>query len=830
MIQETRHSFLCFFAVGVAAWCFAAPRLAAQGTAGVPQDIQAFFGTHCFDCHANGTAEGNLALDALLADSAADPDPERWWTVLRNLRAGTMPPADHDRPEPDAVEAVASWIKFDIFKIDPDIPDPGRATIRRLNRTEYGNTIRDLMGIPFDATIVFPPDDAGFGFDNVADALTFSPLLMEKYLRAAQTIVARAVPQQTWITPTRVLDGRSFADPERDIRGNRISSRQAARVAATVSIDEPGRYDIHVVVRLHGSFDFDPSRYTVQFLIDGSEKSTQEFGWDENRPVRMAYHEDWQAGDHLLEFVTTPLPLPDGVDDEPGDTFVSFEVDDVTVEGPLGVGRFVHPERYERFFTRDEPPEDLPGRLIYANEILKRFATRAFRGPVEPATLDRLTDIAAAAWQQPDASFESGIAQAMTAVLASPRFLFRLESTEATADAEAHSLVNELSLASRLSYFLWSTMPDEELFGLAESGQLRAQLPGQVSRMLKDDRARDFIRNFAGQWLRTRDVRQTSIDPIVVLGYGDEYQQLLQQFRSRRNRSFRRELTPEEEQVRSRFRELREIADRFDDELKRSMSRETEMCVEHIAREDGSLLDLLDCDYTFLNEPLARHYGISDVEGSDMRRVALPPDSPRGGVLTHASMLLVTSNPTRTSPVKRGLFVLENILGTPAPPPPGNVPDLEDSAGRFGDREPTLRELLAVHRESALCSSCHARMDPLGLALENFNALGMWRDSEHDQAIDSSGQLITGETFQDVRELKRILREDHADDFYRCVTEKLLTFALGRGLDYADAQTVDIIVDRLQRSDGRFSELLNGVIESTPFQRQRNRSEAISSR
>ena len=410
----------------------------------------------------------------------------------------------------------------------------------------------------------------------------------------------------------------------------------------------------------------------------------------------------------------------------------------------------------------------------------------------------------------------------MIGVLASPRFLFRLESSNNDDAAKPFADVDEQALASRLSYFLWSTMPDNELFELAEKGQLRSNLSSQVSRMTKDRRANEFIRNFVGQWLRTRDVTSVTIDPIAVLGHQKEWEEMLEKFRNLRGRGFRRELTPEEQKTRDRFRELRGIADRFDDELKRSMRRETELCVEHIARENLSLLDLLDCNYTFVNEKLADHYGIPDIKGGDMRRVDLPADSVRGGVLSHASMLLLTSNPTRTSPVKRGFFILDNILGTPSPPAPPNVPELEAAAGKFGDHEPILRELLAAHRESALCASCHARMDPLGLALENFNALGIWRTEEKGSLIDASGTLITGESFKDVRELKQILREHHAEDFYRCVTQKMLTFAIGRGMEYSDEQTVDIIVARLQSGGGKFNELIDGVIHSAPFQKIRN--------
>lgn len=827
--------------------CLLGSRLTAVAAAGPGFDnARVFFETWCFDCHGHGAAEGDLALDVLLSkleserDPQSEPDPqsasdtERWWTVLQNLRSGVMPPADAERPPAAKVDAAADWIKFDVFGIDPQNPGPGRPVIRRLNRTEYSNTLRDLTGTDYDARLILPPDDSGHGFDNVADALTFSPLLMEKYLHAAREVVSRTVPVETWIVPRIRLSGPDFRDADRDIRGNWHRAEQPARLTADFEIPEPGRYAVDVETRLHGSFDFDDSRYTVTLLVDGEPRETHEYGWDENKRIRTTWERDWPPGAHELAFVVTPVT--DESEENDDETWVAFQIDSIVVRGPLGTDRFVHPEGYERFFHRDEPPQDPAARRTYAREVLRRFATHAFRSPVGQTTLDRLLTITEQSWQRPDSTFESGIARAFVAVLASPRFLFRMESAaidDGSADPSAgadHALVSEYTLASRLSYFLWSTMPDDELFRLAEAGQLREHLPQQVDRMLADDRARDFIRNFAGQWLRTRDVIQTRVDPIVVLGHGEEWEEILTAFRANRRRFFGGDLTPEEERMRDRFRELRNLSDRFDDDLKRAMRRETELCVEHIARENGSLLDLLDCDYTFLNEALAEHYGIPGVEGDRMRRVTLPPDSPRGGVLTHASMLLVTSNPTRTSPVKRGLFVLENLLGTPAPPPPDSVPDLEESANRFGDREPSLRELLAAHRESALCASCHARMDPLGLALENFNALGMWRTEDNDQPIDASGTLITGESFRDVKELKRILRQNHAETFYRCVTQKLLTFAIGRGLEYSDEHTVDLIVERLDAGDGRFRALLDGVIESAPFQRQRRQRADVAAR
>jgi hypothetical protein len=336
-----------------------------------------------------------------------------------------------------------------------------------------------------------------------------------------------------------------------------------------------------------------------------------------------------------------------------------------------------------------------------------------------------------------------------------------------------HPLIDEHSLASRLSYFLWSTMPDDELSELADRGELRANLSRQLERMLKDRRIEALAENFAGQWLRARDVEKFEVDL------------------------------------------------RFGHDLADAMRRETEMYFEHIVREDRSVLELIDSNYTFVNELLAKHYGVDGVTGDTVRRVELPADSPRGGVLTQGTLLVVTSNPTRTSPVKRGLFILDNILGTPPPPPPASVPPLEAAAAGITDHTPTVRELQEQHRRDPLCHSCHARMDPLGLALENFDLLGAWRDTEHGQPIDASGVLMTGEEFGGIQELKNILKGQHRLDFYRCLTEKLLTYALGRGLEYYDEHTVDQIVEQTDREHGKFSALLTGIIQSAPFERQR---------
>jgi len=425
--------------------------------------------------------------------------------------------------------------------------------------------------------------------------------------------------------------------------------------------------------------------------------------------------------------------------------------------------------------------------------VLEDFAKRAYRRPVDDSTLEKLVSIAKNTYSLPGKSFEAGIAQAMAAILASPRFLFRVEDTGIKQSGETFSYVDEYALASRLSYFLWSTMPDEELFRLAKRGELRENLESQVKRMFEDSRSDVLVKNFTGQWLQARDIEIVPIDARRVL-------ELPRRRRGGRNIEFSRD-------------------------VRRAMRQETEMVFDYIMREDRSILELIDSDYTFLNEPLAKHYNIKGVHGKEMRRVELPKDSPRGGILTQGTVLAVTSNPTRTSPVKRGLFVLENILGTPAPPAPPDVPELEEAQRKFKDREPTVREIMELHRSAPLCSSCHARFDPLGMAFENFNAMGMWRDTERNQEIDASGELITGETLNGIQDLKEILTGNYKLDFYRCLTEKMLIYAIGRGLDYYDEYTVDQIVEQLDQKNGRFSALLMGIIESAPFQKQRSLSD-----
>ena len=790
---------------------------------------------YCYGCHAEGAKKGNLILDEFKSDADMLGSHDLWWRVLKNVRAGMMPPPKKDKPSEEEIAALEKWIKYSAFQIDPEHPDPGRVTLRRLNRVEYRNTIKDLMGVDYRTDEEFPPDDTGYGFDTIADVLTISPLLLEKYMEAAEKVVQQSVPTVSKMIRERTYGGASFRGE--DTNGERMTFYRAAKVTNTVRAEQAGTYRLHVNLIVSGAFDFDPGRCNLVFKVDGREMLRQEFKWQDNHKYDFKFEEKWEAGGKALTFELEPL-----TPESEKKTSVDMRIVAVKVEGPLEEEHWVRPNNFERFFSKDVPA-DAAERRAYAREVLARFVTKAFRRPVDEKTIDRLTSIAEEAYGAPGKTFEEGIGRAMVAVLASPRFIFRVEDVKpASADAP-WGPIDDYALASRLSYFLWSTMPDETLLSLAERGELRKNLAEQVKRMMKDPRSKELVENFAGQWLQTRDVEGISIDARSVLARENAQDRemeaiftRLRELRALREEETRKliqegkpvvegERTQEEIELQQKLRNRRGGRGprvELDGELRRAMRRETEMFFEHVLREDRSVLDFLDSNYTFLNEKLAKHYGVPGVEGQQMRKVELPAESVRGGLLTQGTVLVVTSNPTRTSPVKRGLFVLDNLLGVATPPPPPDIPELEEAEKELKKgKEPTLRESLELHRSNPLCSSCHNRMDPLGLALEGFNAMGMQREQERGQPIETAGKLITGEKFENVRDLKKVLREDRKTDFYRCITEKLMTYALGRGLEYYDVATVDAIVERLEKDEGKFSTLLTGVIESAPFQQRR---------
>ncbi len=590
--------------------------------------IVPFFNSYCLDCHSGDEAEAKLNLDRYEDSALIQTDYAIWERVRRMMAEGQMPPSDYDQPSQaevmDCIEAIDQ--QLEAFDCDAS-KHPGRVTIRRLNRVEYNNTLRDLLGLDLDLAADFPTDDVGNGFDNMGDVLTISPILLEKYVAAA-----------------RLASDAAFAD---EAARNRILIHQASN--------------------------------------------------DEEK-------------------------------------------------------------------------------IEMARKNIRAFAERAYRRPLSDDEVDRLFRLMVIAFQKGSAEDEI-FKTAVTAVLASPQFLFRVELDPAPDDEDRVRELNSYEIATRLSYFLWSSMPDEELFSLAREDKLQdhSVIKGQVKRMLADPKADALVKNFAGQWLQLRDVELLNPNP--------------EQFAS------------------------------FDNDLRQSMRRETELFFESVIREDRSVLDFLNADYSYVNARLAKHYGINDVKGDDFHRVQL--DGRRRGVLTHASILLLTSNPTRTSPVKRGKWILDNILGEAPPPPPPDVPELSDDAETFG----SLRERMQQHRDNQSCAVCHQKMDTLGFGLENFDATGAWRDKDGRFDIDPSGQLPGGRHFGDAAELMNILAEEKSDAFCRCLTEKLLTYALGRGLRSYDRCTVKDIVKKLEENDHRFSTIVTEIVTSPPFLLRESASE-----
>ncbi len=809
----------------------------ASGVKEFQKTIKPLLENYCFDCHADGESKGNVTFDGFKNDQAALEDHELWLHVLKNLRAGLMPPAKKSQPTAEEKEQITRWIKHSVFAADPKNPDPGHVTIRRLNRVEYRNTIRDLIGVDFDTESSFPPDDTGHGFDNIGDVLTLPPMLLEKYVTAANQIVTEAVPTVPRVMREHYVNGREFSggnvgtddSGKRSRRwgGLQLSYYSAAVVSNTFKADIAGKYQLAVSLQInerHVENVFDYNKCRLIFRVDGKETLREEYSWEGGKTYHYTYDVDWAAGDHVMTFELQPL-----TPDEKQTRTLNMQLTAVKVRGPLAQEHWVQPKDYEKFFPKPVPAE-AKARREYARELLSNFARRAYRRPADKKTLERLVNLAESVYSKPGKTFEVGVAQSMVAVLASSRFLFREDRLEVAAGKDQYAFVDEFSLASRLSYFLWSSMPDEELLKLAGRGELRKNLTAQVDRMLKDWKSEAFVGNFVGQWLRARDIETIPIEARFVLAREEKFNAEMDRNQKRATKlreKHEEQLTPEErEELNQIYRSFRQafrkpLRAEMNGDLRRAMRLETEKSFDYLLREDRSLLELLDVDYAFLNERLAKHYGITNVFGDEMRLVKLPANSPRGGILTQGTALGVTSNPTRTSPVKRGLYVLENILGTPPPPPPPDIPPLEDATKSVTDRAPSLRETLAAHRADPLCNSCHNRMDPLGLALENFNAMGMWRDTEYSEPIDPTGKLITGESFSDIRELKRVLVKNHYKDFYHTVTEKLLIYALGRGLDYYDVETCDQIVTRVEAANGRISALIAGVVESAPFQKTR---------
>jgi mono/diheme cytochrome c family protein len=706
------------------------------------KDILPFLKAHCYACHGNGKAKADLSFEKFTDDKTVLADRKLWDTVQHMLKGREMPPPERPQPKVAEVEAVSAAIQGLFDRADATAkPNAGRVTIRRLNRTEYDNTIRDLVGIDFNPADDFPADDVGYGFDNIGDVLSVSPLLLEKYLTAAEAILDRAIviadpPKLTKRTFDTIRTGSTSAAGEL----GKIVSFEAGeyRVRLTVGGDQVDGEPVKVMLRVMGE---DVKEFAVKATADKPEV------------IEAKLKVKPGTGRVGVAFLN-PDPDKKRV----------LHLKGMEVEGPFDPPPLVYPAVHTRLMAHKPglPPREA------TREIVTRFANRAFRRPLKLEEVEKclaLYDVAEKKGQR----FEVRVRSALYRVLVSPHFLFRVELDPPNLPPGTTYQIGEYELASRLSYFLWNSMPDEELFSLAERGKLRQNLESQVRRMVKDPKSKSFLHGFAEQWLTLRKLDLASPEP--------------------------------------------RLFPTFTSELREAMLQESLLFFEAVVRDDRSIPDLLDADFTFVNEELARHYGIEGVKGAEFVRVKAPAN--RGGMLTHAGILTLASNATRTSPVKRGKFVLDQLLNTPPPPPPPDVPELDDQKQLKG----TLRQQMEQHRANAVCASCHQRMDPIGFAFENFDAIGAWRDKDTGGAIDASGVLPDGRKFDGPAGLKKLMRSDKAA-FVRCVAEKVFTYALGRGLEDYDRRAVNAIVQATGKADDRFSTLLIEIIKSDPFQKR----------
>ena len=723
-------------------------------------DIEPLLRQYCYDCHGEGAEKGGIALDIHSNMAILTADRPLWQRVLENMENGVMPPPDSPQLAPEQVALIGRWIDEVVFHHDCNNPDPGRVTIRRLNREEYNNTVRDLVGVSFRPADDFPADDSGYGFDNIGDVLSLSPVLLEKYLRAAKQIMDEAMPTEPDIGETIRLTANRLGQ-----RGNgRLSGDARALISSgeiygTFNVKEAGEY----VFRLSAAGDQagdEPVR--TELRINDRPHKRLDVPARRNNPAVYEYRTKLTPGRHkFASLFINDYYNPRNREDR------NYYVHWIEMVGPIKDRERTHFQNQ----TLTEPVTE-KNREELAEAIITKFATRAYRRPVDGDAVKRLTQFVELAMENGE-SFEAGIKLAFQAALVSPHFLFRGELQPDPDNKESVHEIDEHALASRLSYFLWSSMPDHRLMRLANEGRLRDQLPEQIKRMLVDSRSRALAKNFAGQWLQLRDL------------------DLVQ---------------PNDEKFPD-----------YDESLKRAMQTESEMLFARIQNEDRSILEFVTADYTHVNDRLARHYGIKGITGPKFVEVSLS-DTKRRGILAHASVLTITSHPDRTSPVKRGQWVLNNLLGTPPPPAPDDVPTLEDQGRKLTG---SLREQLEQHRENKICASCHKLMDPIGFGLENFDAIGRWRDADAGSPIDSSGELNTGDQFDGPLELSEILAGSRQDLFIRNLTRTMLTYALGRGLEHYDKCAVKEITAHVKANDHRFTALIEGIINSVPFQMRR---------
>ncbi len=755
--------------------------------AATPQ--RAMLDQYCVTCHNQQLKTAGLMLDK--ADLNDIPgSAEIWEKVVMKLRSGMMPPLGRPKPDQAAVESMVSLLETSLDKAAAAHPNPGRASLHRLNRTEYGNAIRDLLDIEVDVKELLPPDDESNGFDNIADVLKVSPSLLEQYLGASRKISALAMGDPNYPTLKQIYRVPPDRSQDYEIEGLPLGTRGGLLIHENFPLDGEYQVDLVMLRNVLGYMKGLEWPHQVEIAVDGERVFLAPIGGDDDNRASDANFA--MAADMIDARLRARIPIKAG----PHDIGVAFlrknasetaeplelhaydhdlqnmngnpQLDHVDITGPLQpTSSGDTPSRRKILACK---PANAAEETPCARKILSALARRAYRGPVAASDLDSLMAFYESARKK--GGFEAGVQNALHVMLATPKFLFRSEADPASVPSGQAYKIDDLALASRLSFFLWSSIPDDELLTLAEQGKLKDStiLNAQVKRMLSDRKSEALTKNFAGQWLFLRNLQSSRPD----------------------NKTF-----PD-----------------FDDNLRQAFRKETELFFDSIMREDHNVVDLLTADYTFVNERLARQYGIPNIYGTRFRRVKLT-DERRRGLLGQGSILTVTSYPNRTSPVLRGKWILENIMGTPPPPPPANVPPFPEN--EEGAKPKAIREILEEHRKNPACATCHAVMDPLGFSLENFDATGEWRKKDHSGPIDPSGVLADGTKVDGPVSLRQALLK-HPERFVDTMTEKLMTYALGRGLEYYDMPVVRGIVRDAAKQDYKFSALVFNIVKSAPFQ------------
>jgi len=766
----------CVVVGGFLGVSYSPTRLVADETPAIDfqKEIAPFLNDYCAACH---NPDDKIAeLNVLKFESAESVTTQRevWEKIVNVLTKGEMPPEGELQPSDEEKAKILKWIKHELDNFDcAKIDNPGRVTIRRLNRTEYNNTIRDLLGVDLKPADDFPSDDVGYGFDNIGDVLSISPILMEKYLAAAEQVVEAAVwaedpylaPLQEF-PPSKLLQNGGGGGS----RGDDFALSSNGEVYVEYEIPADGDY-LFIAEAYGHQAGPDPAK--MELRLDGETVHKINVTAVEDAPGAYEHRATLKAGKHRLAAAfTNDYYQPEHEDPElRGDR--NLLVRSLSIQGPIETKPAELPETHKRIVFCELSEGEDP--LKCATAVLEKFISRAFR---RPATENEVKKYLKLGYQviENGGTPEQSLRVVLEAVLVSPKFLFRIELDDTSKKAEKYRELNEYELASRLSYWLWSSMPDDELFETARKGELSKPLvlEQQIERMLADPKSSALVQNFAGQWLQLRSLSESAPN--------------------------------------------KDVFPDFDEDLRAAMRRETELFFEAAIRDNISMLDFLDAKFTYVNERLAKHYGFPDVAGPEFRRVSLEGTN-RAGVLTHASILTITSDPTRTAPVKRGKWILENILASPPPPPPPDVEALPEDEASVASG--SLRQRLEIHRANPTCASCHDKMDPLGFGFENFDAIGRWRTKDAGFDINPAGTLPDGQTFETPGELLTVLKANRAA-FCRCLTEKMLTYALGRGLEYYDKCAVDSITEAMSQNDYKMKTLFMEIAKSDPFRKRMN--------